>query len=102
MQGDTALFEIIIQPEELIKTEVYKWNVIELEWGNYWAFEWGKAIMKDDKVILYIGPTWVLYTTENLQWDYTFNKSDETITYKIYEAFGDAIASITFKAKPLE
>ena len=25
-----------------------------------------------------------------------------TITYEIYEAFGDKIASITFKAKPLE
>ena len=102
MDWDTPLFEIIIEPEELIKTEVYKWKIIELEWWNYWAFEWGIAILNNDKVILYIGPTWVLYTTENLQWDYVFNKADETITYKIYEAFGDDIASITFKAKPLE
>ena len=102
MEWDNPLFEIIIQPEKLVKTEVYKWEIIKLEWGNYWAFDWGSVIMKDNKPILYIGPTGVLYTTENLQWDYIFNKSDETITYEIYEAFGDKIASITFKAKPLE
>jgi hypothetical protein len=102
MEWDNPLFEIIIQPEKLVKTEVFKWQLIKLEWGNYWAFDWGSVIMKDGKAILYIGPTGVLYTTENLQWDYIFNKSDETITYEIYEAFGDKIASITFKAKPLE
>ena len=102
MEWDNPLFEIIIQPEKLIKTEVYKWSIMKLEWGNYWAFDWGSVIMKDNKAILYIGPTGVLYTTENLQWDYIFNKSDETVTYEIYEAFGDKIASITFKAKPLE
>ena len=102
MEWDNPLFEIIIQPEELIKTEVYKWTIVKLEGGNYWAFEWGSVIMKDNKPLLYIWPTGVLYTTENLQWEYIFNKSDETITYKIYEAFWDEVASITFKAKPLE
>ena len=102
IEGDNQLFEIIIQPEKLIKTEVYQWSLINLEWNNYWMFNWGQAIMKDNKPILYIAPTGTIYTTENLQWDYIFNKSDETITYKIYETFGSEIASITFKAKPLE
>lgn len=102
IEEDNQLFEIIIQPEILIKTEVYQWNIINLEWNNYWMFNWGQAIMKDNKPILYIAPTGTIYTTENLQWDYIFNKSDETISYKIYETFWSEIANITFKAKPLE
>ena len=58
--------------------------------------------MTDNKPILDIAPTGTIYTTENLQWDYIFNKSDETNSYKIYETFWSEIANITFKAKPLE
>ena len=47
IEWNTPIFEIIIQPEKLIKTEVYHWNLINLEWENYWIFNWGQVIMKD-------------------------------------------------------
>jgi hypothetical protein len=65
-------------------------------------FNGWNVIMKDNKPLLYISSNGTIYTTENLQWEYTFNKADGTITYTIYETFWKNIASITFKAKPLE
>lgn len=103
MQGSKVLFEILLQPQSLISKQVEEWySVLQLQGNNYGLFNWWEVIMKNKSPLLYIAPDWTLFTQSPLQWNYTYNAWDDTVTYDVYETLGDKVASITFKVKPLE
>ena len=37
--------------------------------------------MKNKSPLLYIAPDWTLFTQSPLQWNYTYNAWDDTVTY---------------------
>lgn len=52
--------------------------------------------------MLYIGPQGQLSTTHTLYAEYRFDEPSETITYHIKNhRFGEEIASVTLKVKPM-
>ena len=104
MQWWIANFEILLQPESLVKVENAVWTTLtKLQGNNYWMFNWWDVLMKNKTPMLYIATNGTLYTTESLQGDYSFNAEDNTVTYKIYEPFSTTeLVSVTFKVKPLE
>jgi len=97
------MFDILLEAQELIKTEISQGSFISLEGDTYWDFNGWKALVVNNSPILYISPEWALWSNKGIAWTYQYNSDNKTVTYKIYEnAFlENLLATVTFKIKPV-
>jgi hypothetical protein len=56
------------------------------EKGSMWAFNGGKAIYKDWTNILFISPTWYLYSELGLEWDYDYDRELDAVVLTLYQS----------------
>ena len=83
MQGGRVLFRIIYSSEELINLNVSSSDVSIENLNNelFGEFDWWKALLKNNEVLLYVSPKWQIYTDNNLYWEYWFDDATNSVIY---------------------
>lgn len=102
LQGQQALFEILLTPEQLIETKIIKGQLFPLSGKSYGAFDGGQALLLGKEAVLYISPEGLLWSNQPLRASYHFDPQKQLVSYKIFEhRFGEELAQISFKVKAL-
>jgi len=78
----TVLMLLQLTSENLVDIDVYENLVVkDLEWNQFGTFNWWKAIIENNEVLLYISPKWDIYTDHYLYGDYSFDVNDGSVIY---------------------
>lgn len=75
-----TIFSIKLTSKELVSIDT-NLEMRELHGDNFGDFNNGKAIIYNNEVLLYVSPTWKLYTDELIYWDYWFDDDSESVVY---------------------
>ena len=97
-----SIFDISLTPKELKNIQLLKWELRPLKWAQYWAFNWGQALILNKLPLLYISKNGLIAGNKELYGTYSFNKTTETVLYTIKEnRFGSEIAKVEVTTLPL-
>ncbi len=75
------LFMIALPAEELIEINTETLEIQSLNKEIFGDFQWGKAIIDWDQVLVYVWPNGQIYTEVELYWEYSFDEENESVIY---------------------
>ena len=78
-------------------------NIISIETLNnelFGQFDWWKALLKNNEVLLYVSPIWQIYTDKNLYWEYWFDDATNSVIYTFRDS-PNWVWSVKIKIKNL-
>ena len=97
----SVLFWLAFSSEELIDVST-NLETKDLQWDIFGDFNWGKGILKDNEILLYISPKGSIYANGLLYWNYSFNDNKQSITYSFRDKIvWDDLWKIEIKIKNL-
>ena len=102
MQWNTVIFRVIFTPEDLVSLTAPS-NIISIETLNnelFGQFDWWKALLKNNEVVLYVSPIWQIYTDKNLYWEYWFDDATDSVIYTFRDS-PNWVWSVKIKIKNL-
>ncbi len=79
--GGKVLFWMALPAEELVEVSSSSLEIQELKWDVFGDFQWGKAIISNEEVWIYIGPTGKIYAEWTVYGDYSFDETSQSIQY---------------------
>ena len=83
-----VVFSIRVPIKELVKIEGDSYSVSSLpESWNMWIFNWWKAVYrKGETPILYISPTWHLFSELWMEWEYSYDRELQAVMFTLYKS----------------
>ncbi len=75
------LFMINLPPKKVIEISTQDLEIKDLNKDIFWDFQWGKAIIDDDQVLIYVWPNGEIYTETEVYGDYSFDEENESVVY---------------------
>ena len=83
-----VVFSIRVPIKELVKIEGDSYSVSSLpESWNMWIFNWWKAVYrKGETPILYISPTWHLFSELWMEWEYSYDRELQAAMFTLYKS----------------
>ncbi len=75
------LFLIALPSEELIEIVSDNLEIKDLDEDIFGDFQWGKAVIDGDQVLIYVGPNWEIYCEWDVFGDYSFDEWAENVVY---------------------
>jgi hypothetical protein len=88
--------------ENLVEITSDTLEIENLDKDIFGDFQWGKAIIDDDEVLIYVGPSWEIYTETNIFGDYTFDEWSDSVIYSFRKTIdGNNLGQIKIKTKSL-
>ena len=83
---DSLVFSIALPMKQLIKLEAEWYTIKDLSNRNdMWMFNWWKVVYKDWVNLLFISPTWHLYSELGLEWWYSYDRELQAIVLTLYQ-----------------
>ena len=83
MEWNKVLFRVIFSSENLVELSTSSNNVTIEALNNelYGEFDWWKALLKNNEVLLYLSAKWQIYTDQTLYGEYWFDDATNSVIY---------------------
>ena len=91
-EWDKIIFWIIFPTKEFVGIDVYASDVYveTLDDESFWEFNGGKAVIRNQEVLLYVSPKWQIYVESPfLYWEYSFDEATQSVKYTFNSAGAD-------------
>ena len=102
-EWDKIIFWIIFPTKEFVGIDVYASDVYveTLDDESFWEFNGGKAVIRNQEVLLYVSPKWQIYVESPfLYWEYSFDEATQSVKYTFNSA-GTDLWAVKVKIKNL-
>ena len=81
-----SIFSISVPVENCLKIDAPNYNVVDLpETWKMGMFNWWKVIYKDWNAILFLSPTYHLYSEIWLEWTYVYDREQDSLQLTLYQ-----------------